>query len=350
MNTERIRKFSQITFAASTPVISDRNLVSIRIKSGAFDWVEGLAYVWDSLLMSNAALYLLALLASFFVCMRLARRRLQPLLAVTCALFFAQLAFAVAVGGDWMPHGRFLAPSVPLAASMVAHLLVSSRVQRSIAVLVMVGLLGIFQSAKSLAAGHENRISFQDAARIAEQYPSLDARFSRAELSSSSHLRDAPIVVELRRWIAKLDERIDDPIVLASGQAGMVPYYASEAQQIRFVDFWSLTTGDVQACAPEAIAGRFRRGTLLRFDWVLSGRLADLCGLPRPDIVHGEVLTPSAAMALRSDGYRLVYVQREAPRGKSFSKGTDFGGYLAVRDELLTPTEAEAKPTRFDWR
>ncbi len=321
----------------------------VSAKSGAFDWIEGLAYVWESFTASNAALFLLALAALLLASAQLARGGLSPVFAAASALLFAQLAFVVAVGGDWMAHGRFLAPAVPLASTLVAYLLASAGSRRSIWVLSVVLLVGFFQTTRSLGASVD-RISFRDAARIAEAYPSLDSRFSRAEISSSSHLRDAPLVVELQRWMATLDGRIDGRIVLASGQAGMVPYYASEASEFYFIDLWGLTTADVQECAPDAIAGQFRRGALLRFDWVISGRLTDRCGLPRPDIVHGEVLTPSAGMALHQHGYRIVYVQSGAPKGKSFSKARDFGGYLAVRQDLLTQSEAEAKPTRFDWR
>lgn len=322
---------------------------TVSAKSGGFHWREGLNYTLDSMTTSNSALFIGALLALTATAVQLVRGGLRPVLAVTSAVFFAQLAFVLASGGDWMVHGRFLVPAVPLACVLVAQLLATPRSHAYSWGLAIVLLVGILQSYRTIERKRGEMISFRDGVAIAKHYPVLDSRFSLAELACPPHLRDAPLVVVLDRWMTELEQRVDGPVVLSSGQAGMVPYYASEGRRIRFIDLWDLTSGDTQKCAPEAVASRSKIGTQIRLDWVVSGQLEKPCGFPKPHVVYSDRLSSSSRRTLERNGYQVVYLQQGKPKGKNFPRTYELAGFIAVPKDLLTESEKKAGTAKFNW-
>ncbi len=322
---------------------------TVSAKSGGFHWREGLNYALSSMTASNSALFIGALLALMLTAVQLVRGGLRPVLAVTSAVFFAQLAFVLGSGGDWMVHGRFLVPAVPLACVLVAQLLNTPRSHAYSWGLVIVLLAGMLQSYRAIERKAGEMISFRDGVVIAKHYPVLESRFSLAELACPPHLRDAPLVVVLDRWMTELEQRVDGPVVLSSGQAGMVPYYASEGRRIRFIDLWDLTSGDIQKCAPEAVAGRSKIGTQIHLDWVVSGQLEKPCGLPKPHVVYSDRLSSSSRRTLDRYGYQVVYLQQGKPKGKNFPRTYQLTGFIAVPKDLLTESEKKAGTAKFTW-
>ena len=115
-------------------------------------------------------------------------------------------------------------------------------------------------------------------------------------------------------------------------------------------DLWDVTSGDVDKCAPGAVARRSKIGTQIHLDWVLDGRLETPCGLPRPHVVFGNRLSSSSKRTLNRNGYEVVYLQQGQPNGKDFPRGYQLGGYIAVRKNLLTEEEREAGTVTFTWR
>jgi len=322
---------------------------TVAAKSVGFHWHGGLDYILDSMTASNWALFIGALLALMLSAVRLVRGQLQPVLAVTSALFLAQLAFVLGSGGDWMVHGRFLVPAVPLACALVAQLLATPRSRAYVWGLAIVLLVGMFQTYRTLDRKRDEMISIRDGVAIAKHYPVLESRFSLTELAGPPHLRDAPLVVVLDRWLTELEHRIDGPVVLSSGQAGMIPYYASEGHEIRFIDLWDLTSGDMQNCAPAAVAGRSKIGTQIRLDWVVGGRLEEPCGLPKPHVVYSDRLSSSTKRTLDSYGYQVVYLQEGKPKGKNFPRKYQLTGFIAVATDFLTVGEKRAGTAEYAW-
>jgi hypothetical protein len=248
-----------------------------------------------------------------------------------------------------MVHGRFLVPAVPLACVLVAQLLATPRSHAYSWGLVIVLLAGMLQSYRTIERKRGEMISFRDGVAIAKNYPVLESRFSLTELACPPHLRDAPLVVVLDQWTTKLEQRVDGPVVLSSGQAGMVPYYASEGRRIRFIDLWDLTSGGIQECAPEAVAGRSKIGTQIRLDWVVSGQLEKPCGLPKPHVVYSDRLSSSTRRSLERYGYQVVYLQQGKPKGKNFPRTYELRGFIAVPEDLLTEGEKKAGTAKFTW-
>jgi hypothetical protein len=323
---------------------------TVSAKSGGFHWRQGLNYAVDSMLASNSALFIGALLALALTAVQLLRGRLRPVLAVTSAVFFAQLAFVLGSGGDWMVHGRFLVPAVPLACVLVAQLLSTPRSHTYSWGLVIVLLVGVMQSYRTIERNRGQMISLRDGVAIAKHYPVLDSRFSLTELACPPHLRDAPLVVVLDRWMSELEQRIDGSLVLSSGQAGMVPYYASEGRRIRFIDLWNLTSGNLHECAPGAVGRRSKIGTQIRLEWVLGGQLEEPCGLPKPQVIYNNRLDGSTKRLLDQHGYQVVYLQQGTPKGKDFARGYQLTGFIAVPKDLLTEHERNAGTAKFTWR
>ena len=324
---------------------------TVSAKSGGFRWHAGLDYALDSMTVSNSALFMGALLGLALAAVRLVRgQQLQPVLAAASAVFFAQLAFLLGSGGDWMVHGRFLVPAVPLACVLVAHLLATTRSHSFSWGLIVVLLVGMLQTCLTVERKRSELISIRDGVSIAKHYPALESRFSLTELACPPHLRDAPLVIALDRWLTELEQRIDGPVVLSSGQAGMVPYYASEGHTIQFIDLWDLTSGNVQDCAPEAVAGRSRIGTQIHLDWVVSGQLEKLCGLPTPHVVYSDRLSSSTRRTLERHGFQVVYLQQGKPKGKDFPRKYQLTGFIAVPKDLLTESEKSAGTAKYTWQ
>ncbi|MEM7139353.1 MAG: hypothetical protein AAF500_22475 [Myxococcota bacterium] len=322
---------------------------TVLAKSGGFRIRDGLGYLGDSILASNGALYAAAAVALAVTLWRLARGTLPAALAAASALLFAQLVFVVSVGGDWMKHGRFLVPTVPIAAALGVAVL--SRLGNRFAYPLMAAVLvtGIAQTYRAAEERQPWLIPYRDANSIADEYPPLAKRFSLTELGCLPHLRDAPLVLVLEDWLDRLEQRLDRPIVVASGQTGMVAYYATKDREVDIVDLWDLTTGDITSCEPEAIAFRAVYGSRVDFDWLLGGKLEEKCGVPAPDIVYEHRYSVDARRALHEYGYKTVYRQYGTPRGKRFPRYFQRPGFIAVRKDLLTDAEAASRTEMFNW-
>ena len=338
--------FRLLTFGATLPN-------PVAAKMGAVDLGVGALYVWYYALESNVALVAIgavgASLGVYVLVSRAARGQPRSFsVGVTAALVVALLSFPIATGGDWMEHGRFIVPAVAILAASAAALarLVSRARQRLVYVgLAAIAVHGAVTARRPLTVEYRRSVGLTQAKRQAERLAGDSTQiFSAVELANEAHLRDAPIVLGLLRILEDLAPTPESPIVLASGQGGMVPYYAALHYygRVRFIDMWSLTTSEVARCFPEAVELRGTIGTLLAYTEVLRpGELERRCGRPRPDIVFNSSL-PTRSLKLKENGYVVVYRQA----GWAFGD-TALRGFIAVRKELVA--EAGLKKQDFGW-
>ncbi len=323
-------------------------------KAGGFDVVRGASYFWNVALESNAALVGVGVVGACLGVRVLGSRRARGepgalLLGLTAALLAALVAFPIAVGGDWMKHGRFLVPAVALLAALAAAL---GRVlpRRPVRVLLaVVAMVGAVTEVRRLLAERDELVSLSAARELSASITRKAGPhdLSVFELANTAHLRDGPMVVSLGKILEALGPTVDEPITLASGQAGMIPYYAALRfyGRIRFIDMYSLTTDEVARCWPAAIQGRSQLGTLLSYPKLLrAGALEQHCGIARPDIVFSPALKAAFRKELEKNGYVVVYQQS----GRAFGRtGPSLPGFIAIREALAE--RAGLTPYTYRW-
>ena len=321
-------------------------------KIGGFDAAAGLRYLRDSLLETNPLLIATTVIGLLVAARSLWRARSEDLqLQLTAAMALAQLSFVIMSGGDWMLHGRLLVPAIAVLAALAAPAVWSlARRQRhaASAALVLMAAGGAMTIAVRLDRDSKQHIPIRLARRIEVElrdrlgeYP-----FSLAEVANPSHLRDMPLIVHMLRVLAKIQPTEQEPLVMVSGQAGMVPYHIMRryAGKVKLIDMYSLTSSQVARCLPEAVASRSRYGIRLRLDRIIDpeSALGPMCGLPRPTLLFGPNLNGKAHRMLQANGYTLAYLQQGSPLGE---KGPKMGGYIAVDRQVAVRLGLK----RFDW-
>lgn len=323
-------------------------------KIGPTPWRAGLRYLGDALLGSNLLLAVLALPAMAAAAWALARGRSRSrLLVLTAALAFAQLAFIVASGGDWMEAGRFLAPAVPLLAtlSMASVGLVLRRRRGLLPIALLIALAGTLRVAGQLRQWRYQLISLAEAyaasQRLAPRFGGFE--YSVAELASAPHLRDTLVVPTVVNLVDRLGPTAEDPVYVASGQAGMIPFYLFQryAGRARFLDLWGLTSPWPSQCLRTEVGRPNARGRPVEIRAVIDRRrLEQDCGLPRPTIVYSNRLRKRFVQALRRNGYVVIYHQRGILYGNR--RGYNLEAFVAVERHAARRLGLERQ--RFDWR
>jgi hypothetical protein len=144
------------------------------------------------------------LLAGFLLPLWLwSKRAVDPIVSASCVVFLGQLVYVTAVGGDWMPLYRFLAPFVPAAA--LASMVALQRVfERANALGVSTALLSsvVLVIAPGGLAGYllsDEPLTVQMATEVTELGKNLAAALTKAVAPGT---------------------------VTANGAAGSAPYYA----------------------------------------------------------------------------------------------------------------------------
>lgn len=157
-------------------------------------------------------------------------------------------AFAVFGGGDWMEAGRYL--TIPVGVSVLILMFALTRQSRWLSILSLgVVFLSFAYEYRELAGqryGGAPTFVPYDVVDTEQYKPSWLEKFNVI------HARDISFVEEL---LASID---DDPdrdrkIVIASVQAGMVPYYLfhERKDQFYFIDLAGLATSHILDCRPD---------------------------------------------------------------------------------------------------
>lgn len=157
------------------------------------------------------------------------------------SLIVAMVAFAIFAGGDWMEAGRFLTVPISLSVFFGGIALNNNLSAKSLISILLILVFDLFLVARTPVGGFPYFKSYE--------VDVMNYKPSSFEFRNMIHARDIKFIdktlTELRGEGTK-----NEPIVIASIQAGMVPYYLMTElkETIYFIDLKGLSTQEVFGC------------------------------------------------------------------------------------------------------
>jgi len=300
--------------------------------------IPGLKYI----AYSNPSFLLLMLLSVAALVSSLRRRKPPEACGSPLLLVFviAYLCFVIGSGGDWMEARRLLVPVIPLLAICVFSLPFSRHITLAIACLFFG--MSVFDS-WSLRNSDSIGLTPQQAHDLLQASGFTDDAghamsvmdFSAIETLNYSHLRDMLTLPAFDRLLDQRAQQQTTPVVIASRQMGMIPFYLSTRyyKKIRFIDLRGLTTHDVTRCnflsrsKPHSSSGLLMTS---QFFLENQGEIDQACTLPRVDVLYDTGFIQNSAestrAALMQAGYDAYYLQHA-------ESSTIFAQYIAVRKQ-----------------
>jgi hypothetical protein len=272
------------------------------------------------------------------------RRELSPAnfrYVVLGCVMAAHLAFAAAVGGDWMEFGRFLVAPLPLAIVLSVDVAYRGRSRAAaFSAFAALGAANLLISAIA-ASSDGNSAGAPFWRRRVVEGPTEVSWFD-----STNRVRadDLGMIPTTTRVVQAAIEKNRRRIVVFSGQAGTMVYYLGKRfyQSIVFVDLRGLVTREVTRCPAAGELPRNIYGIALRYEEFFQRRDAFAsCDIPEPDVIF-DLLPPSTVRFLTARGYDPVQV--------SDGSGVRPPQWLLVRRGLLEGRRAGSVAQTGDER
>jgi len=236
---------------------------------------------------------------------------------ILLAVMWGYGGFVWTAGGDWMQAGRFFVPIVIPAALvllLVLHKLNRGRIVQGLLIALVAMQFGV-QYQQIANASHGIPVWVQT--RITAEHVS---RYSTFEQLNQEHVRDMTIIEHMAELVPPLHEKLGRPVLLMSGQAGMVFYYTASQffGQVQFRDLRGLVESSLTLCPALKNIPRSPQG----LNWGYRDFFAQLptlekeCGIKPPDIIYdlngmdqklGKTLDPLGYTMLHQEtGYPVV--------------------------------------------
>lgn len=301
---------------------------------------SGSAYALASLASPFALAVWLGLAAAVLAVLAAAARRSVPAFERIAALFcLAYLGFVCTTGGDWMEGGRLLVPWLPPLLLLAAGALgrrAGARRGAAIASLAVLQLAGTVAFARSQSTG-------VPLWQLLAHGAAAEAPFGWSEAANRVHQRDAAPIAALGDVIERIARETGQPVVLLSGQMGMVAYYLAleHPGRVRFIDADGLATRQVTRKGFAGLRAAWQHSwwEVLR---LAPERLETLLGTARPDVIY-DLGGPPPDLASR--GYVVAFEQHGPVPGAPLLPGrtVSSNAYVAVRADHR---EALAAPAR----
>lgn len=264
-----------------------------------------------------------------------ARGRIPVALALSALFAAGQLGFVIAVGGDWIPGGRFLVPLVPFAFICCCAVLERRRVVLT-AVTGLVCALELYACAKGArrTPGQSLWARTTVSKDVLRSVPWF-VRYNR------TYLRDLLFEKQLEPLVDRIFAATHRPVVVLTEHAGGVHYWlaADRRAKVRLLDRHAITTRDFLECEVSKYLPRYQVGLDVTYDFVIANEraLKDRCGIPRADIIHDlefEAPPSTAWKDVIANDYRLAAHQGpvDRPDGLSESALVTGADWPAVAD------------------
>ena len=252
----------------------------------------------------------------------------------------AYIAFIFLVGGDWMEGSRFIVPVIPalavLAVVIIPHIKLRDLQVYAIGGIVAFHVVGAVWFAKFGSVS----TPLWEVSQV-EQTDLPIERYSWFARPNRTHLRDIPVVEELGSVIDRLQPEVDGKLIVMSGQAGFVPYYALGPHygRVEFIDRRGVTTPHFTDCE---ITGELERdstgllGVLPRY-LTFAEDIQRRCGIERPHVIFDLDLPElSIEDIVTRNGYVVVYRQTGKIQTSKTLQGIEVLAheFIAVREDL----------------
>jgi hypothetical protein len=251
---------------------------------------------------------------------------------VVLSLLFAvgYVCCVVVSGGDWMEGGRFLAHFLPVAIGFIP--LAVEAVSRNRWLLpVTTAALVTLEGTTAIAFARNSSTSLPLWAHMATELSDVRGRYSWFERHNRINVRDMRLIDHLDEVITQISSRTRGPLVLISGQMGIVPYRLALRHfgRVRFLDRFGLIERSLTGCTITRDLPRDTGGLIVSFDQYFA-KLAELeqsCQIARPGVVYslGDFGNIGAY------GYRKIYSQT----GTVTAIGTRLTGARVVADAFF---------------
>jgi hypothetical protein len=303
----------------------------VSAKANGIQIGDGLDYLFESVKESSPwGLAVLGVALSILAVVGIIRivRRPTPLGVLVATAAVLELGFVVLVGGDWMEGGRFLV-SVAALAAVLAVVGIEAVPARAVIAVVVIALQvgGAVHFAKKSSTGAPAW-----ATPSITGAPLETGSYAWFERQNRVHLRDTSFVDPLVRVIDALKPHVKGPVTVATGQAGMVPYYVfqSEYGHATLIDVRGIATDALSRCPNLEPTGPLGMGYGLSI--TLSGWLANekQCGVKRPDVIFGLDNFTELLLDVQAQ-YQLVHQQR----GRAVTHSRELPGELVPAREFI---------------
>ena len=284
----------------------------VRAKTGGISGVvlrQGLQYLSDTFLNLSMGPVTLACLVGIALVLYLflIKKREEPFLMNVAALLGIYLAFMLLTGGDWMEGGRFAVHVMPLICILAVYAL--GRINRRPLLYALGGVIILLQLAGLLQFARLNSTAIPAWKNVSLPGVNLDG-YDWFETHNVLALRDMPTITALNDVLQK-SLALKSPLVVMSGQMGMVPFYAAQKYpgQIIWLDRSGLADRVFTTCPETAGWEREIRGHL-HFTYNTFMRylpeLQTKCAIPSPDIIFDLGLNIGQ---VADHGFTVVYSQ-----------------------------------------
>ncbi len=239
-------------------------------------------------------------------------------------------SFVLFSGGDWMEGARFYVYFLPVLIAFIP--LAIMRMTKSKIPLIVVTTLLVVVEAMSLIdfAQHSSTgIPFWSSAKITSIYDTT--QYSWFETHSRINMRDVPVIQRLNYVVTQIaNHRQGSPVVIMSGQMGMVAYYISMEHfgGVRFIDRYGLADRTFTDCMVAKQLPRTSAGIKITYyEQYLA--MQQICHIADPDIIFdgGDALR----MGMEEHGYTVIYSQA----GVVTTDDTWLKGVVVKADEFI---------------
>jgi hypothetical protein len=238
----------------------------------------------------------------------------QASLALAAIFIIVYTGFVWAAGGDWMQAGRFLVPILPAASLLLTA--TANQLQRQWLAHTLLGILCLLQFSMQYTA--IAKISKGIPVWVSYHLAPEHQHYSIFEKLNQEHLRDMAAIDHLAEIIPPLRKKLDRPVILMSGQAGMIFYYTAKnfSHDVIFRDLRGLVEGSLTSCPLIKSVRRGQQGLFWSYTdfFSLLPQLQNDCGIVAPDIIYDlNDMSRKTGQELEKYGYSMLHQETGFP-------------------------------------
>ena len=183
-----------------------------------------------------------------------------------------------------------------------------------------------------------------------------NAGFSVIDKRNLVHLKDMPMVLELKKVVGSLVRARGEKVVLMSSQMGMIPFYIAKEfyGDVMIMDMMGLADNTFTKCDITNDLRKTMTGLSLSYSFYFpeKDRLHSKCGVPVPDIIYDlDRKKMKRQKFIENNGYTIIFSQIgevKANFNPDLKANIGDNQFIAVRDELMPLLDN--RTFKWDWR